>query len=197
MDPREAEVADEPVYAFKPSLMGTPFEFRLTPRALAWSKGPYTGDVPYDQIRRVRLTYRPMTVQSHRFLTEIWPVGGPKLQIASTSVRGLVEQERLDPAYRAFVTELHRRIAATGAPTAFVAGSPPLLYWPGVLVFVGASLALFSLSVRALLGGELAGIALVLGFFALFLWQVGTFFWRNQPGTYRPDAVPAQVIPKP
>jgi hypothetical protein len=182
-------------YAYKPSLMGAPFEFRLTPTALAWTKGQYSNRVPYDQFRRVRLSYRPMTVQSHRFLAELWPANGPKLQVASTSVRGIVEQERHDHAYCAFVRELHRRIGATGAPTAFLVGSPALLYWPGVVVFVGASLALLVLSVRTLRGGELAGIALMLGFFALFLWQVGTFFRRNRPGTYRPDAIPAQVLP--
>jgi hypothetical protein len=195
MDQPVTHAEDELVYAYKPSLMGAPFEFRLTANALAWSKGRYAGRVPYEQIRRVRVCYRPMTVQSYRFLTEIWPVSGPRLQVASTSVRGMVEQERLDPAYRAFVIELHRRIAAAGAPAVFLVGSPPLLYWPGVAVFVGASLALMVLSVRAAYSGDLAGIALVLGFFALFLWQVGTFFRRNRPGTYRPDAIPEQALP--
>jgi hypothetical protein len=197
MDQPAIEAPDELVYAYKPSLMGAPFEFRLTPAALEWTKGRYSDRVPYDRFRRVRLSYRPMTVQSHRFLAELWPANGPKLQIASTSVRNMVEQERFDAAYRAFVSELHRRIGATGAPTAFLVGSPPLLYWPGVLVFLAASLALLLVSIRALRSGELAGTALVLGFFAVFLWQVGTFFRRNRPGTYRPDAIPDQVMPQP
>jgi hypothetical protein len=198
MDPRapDSERQDDPVYAYKPALMGAPFEFRLTATALEWSKGRYSDRIPYDRIRRIRLSYRPQTIQSYRFLTEIWPVTGPKLQIASTSVRGMVEQERLDPAYRAFVSELHRRIAATAAPTAFAVGSPPVLYWPGVAVFVGASLVLAALVARALRNGDLAGAALVAGFFALFLWQVGTFFRRNRPGTYRPEAIPEAVMPK-
>jgi hypothetical protein len=192
----ESEPSIELVYAYRPALMGAPFEFRLTPSALEWTKGRYSDRVPYDEVRRLRLSYRPHTMQSHRFLAEIWPVTGPKLQIASTSVRGMVEQERLDPAYRAFVAELHRRIAATGAPTTFQAGSPAVLYWPGVFVFIGALLMLAVIGVRTLGSGDLAGTALVVGFFALFVWQVGTFFRRNRPSSYGPDAIPDQVMPK-
>jgi hypothetical protein len=188
--------ASEPVYAYKPALMGAPFEFRLTASGLEWSKGRFSDRLPYDRIRRLRLSYRPLTMQSYRFLTEIWPISGPKLQIASTSARGIVDHERLDPAYRAFVAELHRRIAATGAETRFQVGSPAVLYWMGVAIFVGASLALAALVVRALQNGDLAGSALVVGFFAVFLWQVGTFFHRNRPGTYRPEAIPDQVMPR-
>jgi hypothetical protein len=43
--------------------------------------------------------------------------------------------------------------------------------------------------------GATAGALMVGGFLALFLWQVGTFFRRNRPGTYRPDAIPAEVLP--
>ena len=31
---------------------------------------------------------------------------------------------------------------------------------------------------------------------ALFLWQGGNFFRRNRPGRYRPDALPAALMPK-
>ena len=43
---------------------------------------------------------------------------------------------------RAFVTELCRRTGAAGRQTLFQAGSPPVIYWLGAVVFVGASLAL-------------------------------------------------------
>ena len=33
-------------------------------------------------------------------------------------------------------------------------------------------------------------------FFLLFAWQVGTYFYRNRPGAYRPDAPPAYLLPK-
>ena len=48
-----------------------------------------------------------MTMQMRRFVTEIWPADGPKLSIASTTWRSLVEQSAQDEAYGAFIRELH------------------------------------------------------------------------------------------
>ena len=116
-------------YAYKSSLMGAPLEFQLAPDALEWRKGTMTGRTPYGRVRRIRLSFRPMTMQNYRFVTEVWPDSGPKLQIASTSWKSLVEHQRLDAEYRAFVSELSRRIGAAGGNTAFDTGSPavPLL----------------------------------------------------------------------
>jgi hypothetical protein len=188
--------ADDPTYAFKSSLMGAGFEFRLAIDALEWRRGGQAGRVPYDRIRRIRLSFRPMTMQNYRFLAEVWPASGPKLQIASTSWKSLVEHERFDAQYRAFVIELCRRVGAAKDLTLFETGSPVWIYWPGVAVFVAASLALAGLIVRALITGIWSGAAFVAAFLALFLWQAGNLFRRNRPGTFRPDAVPPLVLPK-
>src|SRR3954471_5597019 len=188
--------ADDPTYAFKSSLMGAGFEFRLAVDALEWRRGGQAGRVPYDRIRRVRLSFRPMTMQNYRFLTEIWPASGPKLQIASTSWKSLVEHERFDAPYRAFVIELCRRVGAAKDLASFETGSPAWIYWPGVAVFVAASLGLAGLLVRALMTGIWSGAAFVAAFLALFLWQAGNLFRRNRPGRFKPDAVPSQVLPR-
>lgn len=183
-------------YAFKQSLMGAPFEFRLAPDAVEWQKGPYAGRAPYGSIRRIRLSFRPMTMQNYRFVAEVWPQDAPKLRIASTSWKSLVEHQRLDAEYGAFVTELSRRVGAAGGKTSFETGSPPLLYWPGAVIFVGAGFAIAALAVRALQVDSYAGAAFIAAFFALFLYQAGNFFLRNRPGRYRPDAVPPLLLPK-
>ncbi len=183
-------------YAYKSSVMGAPLEFNLAPDALEWRKGGYAGRTPYGSVRRLRLSFRPITMQNHRFLAEVWLEGGPKLQIASSSWKSLVEHQRLDAEYRAFVSELSRRVGAAGGNTAFDAGSPVYLYWPGVIVFIGAALALAGLAVRALSEQAWGGAAFVAAFFALFLYQAGNFFRRNRPGTFSPDAVPSLLLPK-
>ena len=183
-------------YAYKSSLVGAPLEFQLAPDALEWRKGGIAGRTPYGSVRRIRLSFRPMTMQNYRFVTEVWPDSGPKLQIASTSWKSLVEHQRLDAEYRAFVSELSRRVGAAGGNTAFDTGSSAFLYWPGVLVFTGASFALVGLSVRALQEQAWGGAAFIAAFFALFLYQAGNFFRRNRPGTYSPDAVPPLLLPK-
>jgi hypothetical protein len=183
-------------YAFKSSLIGAPLELQLTDDALEWRKGSAHGRAPYRRIRRVRLSFRPMTMQNYRFLTEIWPADGPKLQIASTSWKSMFEHERLDAQYAAFVTELSRRIGAAGGQTSFACGSPALIYWPGVVVLAGATIGITTLGVRAIQTGALAGAAFIGAFLALFLWQAGGFFLRNRPGTFGPDAIPPLLLPK-
>jgi hypothetical protein len=106
-----------------------------------------------------------------------------------------MEQERLDAAYTAFLTELNRRVGAAGGAPLLQTGSPALLYWPGVVILVGVLLALAALIARALQSQAWSGAAFVAAFLVLFLWQAGGFFRRNRPGTYRADAVPTQVLP--
>jgi hypothetical protein len=135
-------------------------------------------------------------MQSHRFMTELWTVGAPKLEILSSSWKSMIEQQRLDRPYTAFVTELHRRIALAAPAARYEQGSNPLLYWPGLIVFAGLALALAVLVVRGLQADTKAGAAFVGCFLLLLLWQGGNFFRRNRPGLYRPEAPPADLLPK-
>ena len=135
-------------------------------------------------------------MQSHRFMTELWAQGAPKLEILSSSWKSMVEQERLDRPYAAFVAELHRRIALAAPPARFEQGSNPLLYWPGLIVFAGVALALAVLIVRALAGRCQSRRGFRRRFLLLLLWQGGNFFRRNRPGVYRPEALPAELMPK-
>jgi hypothetical protein len=186
---------DELHYAYKPSLVSPPYEFQLAPDALYWRMGGRSDRIPYGGIRRVRLSYRPLTMQSHRFLAEIWPAEGRRLSIASSSWKTIAEQERLDGPYVAFITELHRRMRAAGTSAVFETGSPPLIYWPGFAVLVLASLAMAALIVQALRTDQPAGALFVGVFLAVFLWWGNSYFRRNRPGTYRPDALPPEVLP--
>ena len=192
---RRPDGGEDPVYIHKPSLMGAPWELHLRPDALEWRTGRHEGRIAYARVTRVRLSFRPVTMQTRRFLAEVWSAGGPRLSIASTSWRSMVEQAAQDQAYGAFMRELHRRIAAAGAAPAFDRGSPALLYWPGLAVFVGVVAGFAVLIVQALDIGAYGGAAVVGAFFALFAWQGGTYFRRNRPGRYRPDALPADLVP--
>jgi len=189
--------ADAPMtYTYRPSLLGAPWEFRLVGDGIDWASGRKSGHVALRHIRRLRLSYRPASMQSYRFLTELWADGAPKLEILSSSWKSLVEQGRLDKAYADFVAELHRRIVRAAPPARFEQGTQPFIYWPGLVVFVGVSLALAWLIVRALQADAEAGAAFIGAFLALFLWQGGNFFRRNRPGRYQPEALPDELMPK-
>jgi hypothetical protein len=190
------DAPDEVAYAYKPSVLGAAHEFRLDDRALSWRVGGRSGRIPYADIRRIRLTFRPVTMQTYRFVAEIWSASAPKLQIASTSWRSMVEQERLDAAYVDFISTLHRRLGAERVPASFEAGTVPFVYWIGLALFVVVSLALAALIARALQAGAVTGAVFVGIFLGAFLWQAGGFFRRNRPGTYTADAIPSAVLPR-
>ncbi len=196
MNPETEDAAVDPTYAFKPSLMGAICQFALRPDAIDWQIGRYSGSTRYDSVSAVRLSYRPVTMQSHRFVTEIWSAGTPKLQIVSVSWRSMIEQQRLDRDYSAFVTELHRRLAAAGGVACFSTGLPVVTYWIGVVVFGAVMLATAALVVRAGILEQWGASALVGLFFLIFAYQVGSYFYRNRPRRYRPDAIPDGVLPR-
>lgn len=195
---------DDADYSYRPSLLGAPWSFRLTAAGLAWQAGRRSGLVPYRAIRRVRLSFKPSSMQPKRFLTEIWSEGAPKLELVSCSWKSMVEQERLDKAYSAFVADLHRRIAqaqdqADGpgpSQVRFEQGRLPLVYWPGLAAYAGMALGMAFLTVHALRGGATGGAIFIAAFMLFFLWQGGVYFRRNKPGVYRPDALPDDLLPK-
>lgn len=195
-DTDAAPSADELVYTYRPSLLGAPWSFRLTPAGLAWEAGRRSGRIAYRDVRRVRLSFKPIGMQTQRYQTEIWADGTPKLALVSSSWKSMVEQERLDKPYAEFVRALHRRLAESGAPATYEQGSNPLRYWPGLAVFCSISLGLAYLIVLALLDHGIAAGAFVAAFLALFVWQTGNYFRRNMPGVYRPDALPDMLVPK-
>jgi len=57
------------------------------------------------------------------------------------------------------------------------------------------AVAMTGLLIRALAIGEFAGSLFILGFTALFAWQVGGFVRRNQPRSYSFDRLPRALLP--
>lgn len=182
-------------YAYKSSLMGPVFSFALTPDALTWTRGRQSGAIRYDRITRLRMSFRPATVQRGRYQLELWSPNAPRISVVSATVRSMVDMQSQAPEYRTFVTELHQRIAEVGGKPRCEAGLFPPLYWIGVTVLGVTSLAMAAMIVRALQAGVWAGAAFVLAFLALFLWQGGQFFRLNRPGLYDVAQPPAALLP--
>ena len=196
IEPSTPAGGDNTEYTFRPSLLGAPWQLKLADDGIEWMTGQRTGRVAYRSVRRLRMSFKPASMQSQRFITEVWAEGAPKLQIISVSWKSMVEQERLDKPYAAFVAELHRRLEQAAAPVRYEQGTNPLRYWPGLVVFVGVALGLIVLIVRALLINEWSGAAFIGAFLALFFWRIGPYFRRNRPGFYRAEAPPAALLPK-
>jgi hypothetical protein len=197
MSTEPATAGDGVTYSYRPSLMGAPWQFRLTGSGLEWTAGRHSGRIAYDKIRRVRMSYRPTNLQQQRFMTEIWANGVPKLKIVSCSWKSMFEQERFDRPYIEFVAALHHRMIEAGAPAEYQQGTDPLIFWPGFAVFTGVTLGMLWLVVRALQDAAFSGAFFIAAFVALFAWRGSNYLNRNRPGVYRPDALPALLLPKP
>jgi len=87
----------------------------------------------------------------------------------------------------------HRRGRPSDAVSGGLASDHLLARYRGVRRRVAA---LAGLVVRALQVEAWSGAAFIAAFLAFFLWQAGNFFRRNQPGMFRPDAVPEAVLPR-
>ncbi|AMN43330.1 hypothetical protein [Rhodoplanes sp. Z2-YC6860] len=183
-------------YAFKPSVVGGWCTFALKPDGLHWQIGARSGRVRYERIRAVRLSFRPVTMQSRRFVAEIWSSDNPKIKIVSVSWRSVVEQVRQDGPYADFITELHRRLDACGSRAQFSAGLPVLIYWFGVTTFVAVLVAMAVVIFRTMRIEQWSASAIVAAILVMFALQIGNYFRRNKPVRYRPDAIPPEVLPK-
>jgi hypothetical protein len=191
----DAERAKGPDYSYRASLIGAPWEFRLTPTALVWSIGARSGTVPYADVRKVQMLFRPGTMQQGTFVTYLWADGHPKVTINSTSRKNVFESLWQDASYRDFIVALHRRLADSGARPDLMRGVKPYIYWPGVALLAMAALGFALLIVRALQTQAWGGAAFIAAFFAVFVWQLGGYFRRNKPGVYRADDLPDDLLP--
>ena len=79
---------------------------------LSWQVGGKSGVWAYADIAAIRLSYRPVSMQSRRFRADIDSKGGRRIAILSTSWQTVTLMAPQDHDYRAFITELHRRMAA-------------------------------------------------------------------------------------
>ena len=130
----------------------------------------------------------------HRFRADIRHKDGRTLKIVSATWSGIVTMAPQDEAYRAFIAELHRRVARVGNVSC-VTGLQPIAFWLGVAAFAAPLLAVAALFVRALSTGEYVGALFLVGFAAWSAWYAGGFLMRNKPGSYQPASLPPQLMP--
>ncbi len=182
-------------YAFKASLIGAAQQFELTDDGLVWRIGPKSGLWPYATIAKVRLSFRPVSMQSQRFRTDLEDDSGAGLRILSTTWQTVALMAPQNDAYRAFVLELHRRIQTAGSRAELIGGLPPAIHTAALVVVALVAAAMTGLLARAVATGSWPGALFIAGFAALFGWQIGGFIRRNRPRRYDFANVPKDLLP--
>ena len=182
-------------YAYKASLIGSAHQFELTDRGLSWKISGRSGVWAYRDITGVSMSFRPTSMQAHRFRADIRHKDGGRIRIVSTNWQTVSLMTPQDNGYRAFIEGLHARMAAVGSTAKLMGGLPAGLY-AAALVFVGLlAIAMVGLFVRAITTGEHAGALFLIGFALLFNWQIGGFMRRNRPIAYSFDHLPDALLP--
>jgi hypothetical protein len=167
---------------------------------LSWQIGGRAGVWPYDGISAIRLSYRPVSMQSRRFRADVESAdlqskGHGRIAVLSTSWQTAALMAPQDHDYRAFIIELHARMKQSASNATLTGGLRPRIYAAAVVLLILVAIAMAGLFIRALATGEWAGVLFLAGFAALFAWQTGGFVARNRPRTYTFDDLPAALLP--
>jgi hypothetical protein len=194
-EPTVERAAPGSCYVYKASLIGPAQRFELTDRGLSWRVGGKSGLWLYADIAAIRLSYRPTSMQPRRFRADIDNAAGARISIVSTTWQTVTLMAPQDKDYRAFLAELHRRLEEAGSGATLVGGLKPGLHAAGVAVLALVAIAIAGLLARAVATGAGAAALFLLGFAALFGWQIGGFIRRNKPRRYRFDELPAELLP--
>ena len=72
-------------YAYKASLIGSAHRFELTDEGFSWHIAGRSGVCRYDEISAIRLSFRPVSMQQHRFRADVSRASGGRIAILSTS----------------------------------------------------------------------------------------------------------------
>ena len=182
-------------YAYKASLIGAAHRFELTDEGLSWHIAGRSGVWPYDGISSIRLSYRPVSMQSRRFRADIESAAHGRIAILSTSWQTAALMAPQDHDYRDFMMQLHARMKKAGSPATLTGGLRPGVYAAAVVLLALVAVAMAGLFVRAIAVGEWAGALFLVGFAALFIWQTGGFVRRNRPQAYTFDDLPETLLP--
>jgi hypothetical protein len=191
----EGEGARTISYVYKASLISSAYQFELTDSGLSWRIGRRSGVWPYADIASIRLSYRPMSMQSRRFRADIARAGGGRIAILSTTWQTVSLMTPQDQDYRAFVTELHRRMKAAGSKASLTGGIGTMTYAVAVAMLALLAIAMVGLLFRALATSEFTGALFLVGMAIWFAWTIGGFIKRNRPRGYSFDALPETLLP--
>jgi hypothetical protein len=182
-------------YAYKASLIGAAHKFELTDAGLVWHIAGRSGTWPYAEIASIKLSYRPVSMQAERFRADLRNESGNRISLLSTSWQTAALMAAQSEAYRDFIVELHARMRDAGSTAVLTGGLGRKTYGAALALTVLFAIAMAGLLVRALAVREWAGAAFLVGFAALFTWQVGGFIRRNQPRAYTFADIPRSLLP--
>ena len=102
-------------------------------------------------------------MQARRFRADIERAGEGRIAILSTTWQTVSLMTPQDQGYRAFITELHRRMKAAGSKASLTGGIGTVTYAMAVAMLALLAIAMIGLLVRALATSEFTGALFLVG----------------------------------
>jgi hypothetical protein len=183
------------LYAYKASLVGAAQQFELRDNGMSWRIAGKSGVWPYAAIASVRLSYRPVSMQQQRFRADLEDSAGSRIHLISTTWQTVALMAPQDADYRAFMIALHRRMHEAGSHAVLIGGLKPWVYVVALATIALLALAMAGLLARAVATAQWGGALFIIGFTALFAWQIGGFIRRNRPRNYTFEDLPKELLP--
>ena len=134
-------------------------------------------------------------MQSRRFRADLTSKDNRRIAILSTTWQTVSLMAPQDHGYRAFITALHRRMAAAGGKPVLIGGISRTTYAAALAIVTILAISMVALLARALWIGEWYGALFLVGFAALFTWHIGGFIKRNRPRSYDFGHLPVALLP--
>ncbi len=183
-------------YTHNPRPVGGPVSFALQGDRLVVDTGRKVQEVRLGAVESVRLTYEPGRVAQRAFRTRVVLRDGKALTFTSLDWRSFIEARELTAEYRGFTQALCAAVAEANPAARFMAGKPQWLWLATAIVAAASLLVMAYLIWQALRMGS-AGVALIGALLAVVgIWQIEPMIRLNKPRSFRPEAVPGELMPK-
>jgi hypothetical protein len=169
--------------------------FEMKPDVLAVTQGSRSGDFAYGDITLVRLLYKPRNTTNEGYQAKLYRKDRRTVGLTNLTWKSLVDLDRQDADYTAFVKALILRVAAANPHVILEAGMPRWLHTLTAVAGGIAMVALVLVGIAALRQGGWPMALMTVAIGAYFVWWTWRYLGRNRPRRFQPDAIPGDVLP--
>lgn len=183
-------------YAHRAKPFSNELELHLTERELIAERGKSRQVFPIGRLERIRLSFTPRNTARLAFTCEVRAEDGKSVRFDNISWKSLIETERHDVEFRAFILALVARAAHAKPGVKLEAGIAPLRYQ--VMRLLGISIVA-ALAGAAVFAGSHSNYIVALASLGLTVYLANwlrEFLTRNRPRSFAASDVPDNILPK-
>jgi hypothetical protein len=169
--------------------------FELREDRVAIEQGSRKGDFLFSEIAMIRLMYKPKNTTNEGYQTKIYRRDRKTASFTNLSWKSLVDVDRQDEAYSLFLRKMITAAAGANPSIVLMAGLPGWMHMLVTVFAVASVAALAAVTVQAMLQGGWPIALLTAALASYFTWWAMRYVGRNRPRAFRPDAIPAHVLP--